>query len=214
MANHEIDAAHLSITRSSAGVWAMRPIAGRSYKSPVQVTSNQVVYGGVNRFGDFAGIKGASHRFSCTVEIYNWYGMDGFDGKMQALVDAVWPLGKFVFRWPQMLGTEHTAQVSVATDAVVGDKEVVVSASTPLPWGTLVNFEANGKPHRVIYAPQGAQTANYVMGINPPLSKAVSAGTLVRSQNMESFAQFAAQPDLPTVDSIELQGVLAIREVP
>ena len=205
-----IESGQLVIARSNAGVWSIRPRTGRSYSSPVAATSIRKVYGTYDINNDFIGKFGTSQRFQQTVNIFNVRGLSGMDGLLQAMIDEVDVLGRFSWRWAQMLGTDSD-DATLSANADEGAVSVTCAAGTPIKPGRLIQFEDNGKLHRVSFSPATTQQAAYTMGIFPALTKDAASGDTVKT-DVDSLCRFAEPPSPTTSRSIILSATLVIRE--
>lgn len=207
----ELAAAHLSLTRSSSGVWTMAPIAGRNYESPVTVEPVQTEYGAVLRNLDFAGVKGASQRFRATVSIYNFNGTDGMDGRLQALFDETGVSGSFMFQWPMPLGAFPSASEAVATGAAsgaAGSKTLNATFSEAPKVGALIRV---GHANSVVKLYRVAAVAGRRISLASPLIAAESAG-VATGTNVVTKARFVEKPLLTTTRSQTLAATIVVQE--
>ena len=209
----EITASQLVIAKTGA-LWSIAPRTDRDYTSPIEVESLRTVYGSYAQSLDFVGKFGTAQRFQATVRITNARGVDGMNGLIQTMVDEVDLLTRFRFRWPQELGTESADSWTVSANAAAGATTVRMrgSATKGAPRvGRLIQFETNGKLHRVATAPAGNPSTAYAITIFPALTKAVTAATTV-NKDSTSLCRFTAKPALITSEAIMLRATLVVRE--
>ena len=212
-----ISTGQLLVERSSGGTWSLRPRDGRNWSSPVSgPESIRTIYGGVSLDHDFGGAAGASHRFRTTVNVFNISGFSGMDGRLMAMVNDVDILERFLFRWPQPLGTDYDAasEPRLSANAAVGDNTLRLRASEAPAAGRLIQLEANGQVHQVTSAPDGRQTAAYSVVVNPAVTKAASAGGAVTVKETEGYARFVARPVPVTSNSQVFRAALVVQEAP
>ena len=208
----EITSGMLIVERAANGTWSVKPRTGRAYGTPVQFESIRRSYGGELLSNDFSGRFGESQRFQTSVRVVNTRGLSNMDGALQAMVDEVGIVNRFVFEWPQPL-TDATVPTAarLSANAAVGANSVRMRAGDAVPVGRLVQFESGGKLHRVVSAPEGRQTAVWSMGIFPSLTKAAAGGTTVEL-TAESMVRLQAPPQLVVNRGIVLETTFVVRE--
>ena len=209
----KIESSQLEIERAGDGVWTIQPRTGRNWTTPVSVESIQTDYGSNTLALDYSGKTGASQRFQFTASIWNARGLSDMDGLLQAMFDEVRVDKRFKTAWPQPLGPASATAARTSANAAAGAGSVRMRAGDAVKVGRLVQFEANGKLHRVVSAPTGRQTAVWTMGVFPALTKAVASGSALVTAPV-GWVRFTGQPLLTTTGSIVLEATVTMREAP
>ena len=203
-----ISSSQLVVTRAANATWTLRPREGRAYKTPVSYESLRRVYGAESVNFTYAGKFGGAQRFQVSVDVINARGLSGMDGALQAMIDEVDVVQRFLFAWPQPLNANVASnQTTGATAGAVGDASMQLAAGAEMAQGRMVQFEANGKLHRVVnYA-----SSTRLMRFFPALTKAVAPGTTVLV-NPVGYARFASKPTIILNRGIVLESTLVVRE--
>lgn len=208
-----VEQSQLIVTRSQAGVWSIRPRSGRNYRTPVVPKSYRPVYGSNTLDLEFSGYRSASQRYQVTLGVINARGMDEMDGHLTSLVDECDTLKRFIIRWPQLANTSNgVATATVNTLANIGAGSLMFRSGTTAPRvGRLIQFEQYGKLYRVQFAPSGAQSAAYSVGVYPNLIKAVPANATVNN-DVDGYVRLVQSPAITMSNGILYEMTMFVRE--